>query len=107
MMDEINEKANTLYQIVLAIINLKSADRNTIESRKRKLIAGSNAISLLMKARNQNMSAAPYVVSLLLLKGGITKMASIFMHNYICSYESILEFCFFVCHNLVFKLVRY
>ncbi len=77
LMDEVNEKTNTLYQIVLAIINLKSAERNTNKSRERKLIAAGMAISLLMKARNKNMSAAQYVVSLLLLKGGITKMVNI------------------------------
>ncbi|CAB4018499.1 Hypothetical predicted protein [Paramuricea clavata] len=77
LMDEVNEKTNTLYQIVLAIINLKSAERNTNKSRERKLIAAGMAISLLMKARNKNMSAAQYVVSLLLLKGGMTKMVNI------------------------------
>ena len=81
LMDEIRQKANFLYQIVLAIINIDHAERNVIKTKQSKMVAAAMAISVLMKTRNKNISTDQYVVSLLLLKVGINKMVHHSVHN--------------------------
>ena len=63
------------YQIVLTVINATS-QRNIKKTKERKLHAAGMALSLLLKTRNQTMSAGQLVTSAVLLKAGITRMAT-------------------------------
>lgn len=76
MEQEIKNKATTLYQILMAVINASGPERNVLKTKERKLAAAGMAVSILMKSRNKNMDAGQFVTSSILLQAGMTKMVS-------------------------------
>ena len=71
--NEIKEKANILYNLVTTVCGTKfSNSRNALKTSERKVPAMGMALPCLLKARNQNMSAAQVLNSLVLLRGHLT-----------------------------------
>lgn len=76
--NEIKEKANILHNLVTTVCGTKfSNSRNALKTSERKIPAMGMALACLLKARNQNMSAAQVLNSLVLMRGHLTVMVSI------------------------------
>ena len=76
--NEIKVKANILYNLVTTVCGTKvSNSRNVLKTSERKVPAMGMALACLLKARNQNMSAAQVLNSLVLMRGRLTVVISI------------------------------
>lgn len=88
MEEEIKVRASTLYDIVLTVINARGVDRNVLKNKQRKISAAGMATSVLLKTRNQNMSAGQLYLSAILIKAGVTRMV---IHDISAFIEIIIE----------------
>ena len=73
--EEIKEKAPILHKIAVTVACTRVAtSRNVRKTFARKIPAMGMVLACLLKARNQNMSAAQVLNSLILTKGHLTDM---------------------------------
>lgn len=83
--EEVKEKAPILHKIAVTVACTRVAtSRNVRKTFARKIPAMGMALACLLKARNQNMSAAQVLNSLILTKGHLTDMVCTQQFHLLC-----------------------
>ena len=103
--EEMKEKAPILHKIAVTVACTRVAtSRNVRKTFARKIPAMGMALACLLKARNQNMSAAQVLNSLILTKGNLTDMVCT---SFICPLVITRKCTIFATHiyiHILFQL---